>query len=72
MRSILQKRSLRFDTFYFFATFLQVALGLAVGAIASRISLAAGVGAIAAGSGFDGGVAGQQGLCGADTPVRCR
>ena len=36
------------NTFYFFGTFLQVALGLAVGAIASRISLAAGFGAIAA------------------------
>jgi MFS family permease len=36
------------NTFYFFGTFLQVALGLAVGWIASRISLAAGFGAIAA------------------------
>jgi MFS family permease len=36
------------NTFYFFGTFLQVALGLAVGWIASRISLAAGFGMIAA------------------------
>jgi MFS family permease len=36
------------NTFYFFGTFLQVTLGLAVGWIASRISLAAGFGAIAA------------------------
>ncbi len=36
------------NTIYFFGTFLQVALGLTVGAIASRISLAAGFGAIAA------------------------
>jgi MFS family permease len=36
------------NTFYFFGTFLQVALGLTVGWIASRISLAAGFGAIAA------------------------
>ena len=36
------------NTFYFFGTFLQVALGLTVGAVASRISLAAGFGAIAA------------------------
>src|SRR6266404_405586 len=36
------------NTFYFFGTFLQVALGLAVGWIASRISLAAGFGTIAA------------------------
>src|SRR5258708_36381768 len=36
------------NTFYFFGTFLQVALGLAVGWIASRISLAAGFGVIAA------------------------
>jgi MFS family permease len=36
------------NTFYFFGTFLQVGLGLAVGAIASRISLAAGFGVIAA------------------------
>ncbi len=36
------------NTFYFFGTFLQVALGLGVGWIASRMSLAAGFGAIAA------------------------
>jgi hypothetical protein len=36
------------NTFYFFGTFLQVGLGLAVGWIASRISLAAGFGVIAA------------------------
>ena len=36
------------NTFYFFGTFLQVALGLAVGAVASRLSLAAGFGMIAA------------------------
>ncbi|HYW37058.1 MAG TPA: hypothetical protein VE957_03015, partial [Terriglobales bacterium] len=36
------------NTFYFFGTFLQVALGLTVGWIASRISLAAGFGVIAA------------------------
>jgi MFS family permease len=36
------------NTFYFFGTFLQVALALAVGAIASRVSLAAGFGVIAA------------------------
>jgi MFS family permease len=36
------------NTFYFFGTFLQVALGLAVGWVASRISLAAGFGVIAA------------------------
>jgi hypothetical protein len=36
------------NTFYFFGTFLQVTLGLGVGWIASRISLAAGFGAIAA------------------------
>jgi MFS family permease len=36
------------NTFYFFGTFLQVALALAVGWIASRISLAAGFGVIAA------------------------
>jgi len=36
------------NTFYFFGTFLQVALGLAVGWIASRISLATGFGVIAA------------------------
>jgi MFS family permease len=35
------------NTFYFFGTFLQVALGLIVGAVASRISLAAGFGIIA-------------------------
>jgi len=35
------------NTFYFFGTFLQVALGLAVGAVASRLSLAAGFGMIA-------------------------
>ena len=36
------------NTFYFFGTFLQVALGLTVGWIASRISLTAGFGVIAA------------------------
>ena len=36
------------NTFYFFGTFLQVGLGLAVGWIASRISLTAGFGVIAA------------------------
>jgi MFS family permease len=36
------------NTFYFFGTFLQVALGLIVGWVASRISLAAGFGIIAA------------------------
>jgi MFS family permease len=36
------------NTFYFFGTLLQVLLGLVVGAIASRISLAAGFGVIAA------------------------
>jgi MFS family permease len=36
------------NTFYFFGTFLQVSLGLGVGWIASRISLTAGFGAIAA------------------------
>jgi MFS family permease len=36
------------NSFYFFGTFLQVALGLGVGWIASRISLAAGFGVIAA------------------------
>jgi hypothetical protein len=36
------------NTFYFFGTFLQVALALAVGWIASRISLAAGFAVIAA------------------------
>ncbi|MFZ1130224.1 MAG: MFS transporter [Terriglobales bacterium] len=36
------------NTFYFFGTFLQVTLGLSVGWIASRISLAAGFGMIAA------------------------
>jgi len=36
------------NTFYFFGTFLQVGLGLVVGWIASRISLAAGFGVIAA------------------------
>ena len=36
------------NTFYFFGTFLQVSLGLGVGWIASRISLAAGFGVIAA------------------------
>ncbi len=35
------------NTFYFFGTFLQIVLGLSVGAIASRISLAAGFGMIA-------------------------
>src|SRR5208282_4621388 len=36
------------NTFYFFGTFLQVGLGLTVGWVASRISLAAGFGVIAA------------------------
>ncbi len=36
------------NTFYFFGTALQIVLGLAVGAVASRISLAAGFGVIAA------------------------
>jgi DHA3 family macrolide efflux protein-like MFS transporter len=36
------------NTFYFFGTFLQVGLGLTVGAVASRVSLAAGFGMIAA------------------------
>ena len=36
------------NSFYFFGTFLQVALGLIVGWVASRISLAAGFGIIAA------------------------
>jgi hypothetical protein len=36
------------NTFYFFGTFLQVALGLCVGWVASRISLAAGFVIIAA------------------------
>lgn len=36
------------NTFYFFGTLLQIILGLAVGAIASRVSLAAGFGVIAA------------------------
>jgi MFS family permease len=36
------------NTFYFFGTFLQVGLAVAVGGIASRISLAAGFGVIAA------------------------
>ena len=36
------------NTFYFFGTFLQIALGLAVGWVASRVSLAAGFGMIAA------------------------
>jgi MFS family permease len=36
------------NTFYFLGTFLQVALGLGVGWIASRVSLAAGFGVIAA------------------------
>jgi len=36
------------NTFYFFGTFLQVALALVVGAIASRISLASGFAVIAA------------------------
>lgn len=35
------------NSFYFFGTFLQVALGLTVGWIASRISLAAGFAVIA-------------------------
>jgi hypothetical protein len=36
------------NTFYFFGTFLQVTLGLSVGWVASRISLPAGFGLIAA------------------------
>ena len=36
------------NTFYFFGTFLQMALGLGVGAVASRVSLTAGFGMIAA------------------------
>jgi MFS family permease len=36
------------NTFYFFGTALQIVLGLAVGAVASRVSLAAGFGVIAA------------------------
>jgi MFS family permease len=36
------------NTFYFFGAFLQVTLGLTVGWIASRISLTAGFGVIAA------------------------
>ena len=36
------------NTFYFFGTFFQITLSLAVGAIASRVSLAAGFGMIAA------------------------
>src|ERR1700691_956212 len=36
------------NTFYFFGTLLQVALGLGVGWVASRVSLAAGFGVIAA------------------------
>ena len=36
------------NTFYFFGTFLQVTLGLAVGWVASRVSLTAGFGMIAA------------------------
>lgn len=36
------------NTFYFFGTLLQIVLGFAVGAIASRVSLAAGFGVIAA------------------------
>jgi MFS family permease len=36
------------NTFYFFGTLLQVSLGLVVGAVASRISLTAGFGVIAA------------------------
>jgi len=36
------------NTFYFFGTFLQVALAVVVGSIASRVSLAAGFGVIAA------------------------
>ena len=36
------------NTFYFFGTFLQITLGLAVGWVASRVSLAAGFGMIAA------------------------
>jgi DHA3 family macrolide efflux protein-like MFS transporter len=35
------------NTFYFFGTALQIVLGLAVGAVASRVSLAAGFGVIA-------------------------
>jgi len=36
------------NTFYFFGTFLQITLGLAVGWVASRISLTAGFAIIAA------------------------
>ncbi len=36
------------NTFYFFGTALQIVLGFAVGAVASRVSLAAGFGVIAA------------------------
>ena len=36
------------NTFYFFGTFLQLTLGLAVGWVASRVSLTAGFGVIAA------------------------
>src|ERR1017187_1266148 len=36
------------NTFYFFGTLLQIVLALTVGAVASRVSLAAGVGVIAA------------------------
>jgi MFS family permease len=36
------------NTFYFFGTLLQITLGLVVGAVASRVSLAAGFGVIAA------------------------
>jgi hypothetical protein len=35
------------NTFYFFGTLLQVVLGLTVGFVASRVSLAAGFGLIA-------------------------
>ncbi len=71
------------NTFYFFGTFLQV--GLAVGWIASRVSLAAGFAAIAAVYAVAFGSAcwpirarkavpavAEQRLCGADTLVRCR
>jgi hypothetical protein len=36
------------NTFYFFGTLLQIVLALTVGAVASRVSLAAGFGVIAA------------------------
>jgi hypothetical protein len=36
------------NTFYFFGTMLQIVLGITVGWVASRVSLAAGFGLIAA------------------------